>query len=123
MNDYSYSKIISIITHYLFRYPSVPVALECTIDEISEGDCPIIREGLSKCLNRINNGENESLVLSEFADEIGSLEFKEFAEKIADGVSKNKDLGFYVKGIDPVEYFKERSYQQKKKKPYNKKRR
>ena len=27
-------------------------------------------------------------------------------------------LGFYVKGIDPVEYFKEKNYQQKKKKPY-----
>jgi hypothetical protein len=118
MSNYSYSQIVGIITHYLFRYPSVPVAIECAIEDINEGDCPIIREGLAECLKRINDGENEAQVLSEFADKIGSLEFKEFADKIADGTAKKKDIGFYVKGIDPVEYFKERNYQQKKKKPY-----
>lgn len=118
MSNYSYSQIVNMITYYLFRYPSVPVAIECALDEMAEEYSPEIRRGLSECLEKINNGENEAMVLSEYADKIGSLEFKEFAEKIADGVAKKKDLGFYVKGIDPVEYFKEKNYQQKKKKPY-----
>lgn len=122
MGNPNYSHVINVITYYLFRYPSVPVAIECALDEMDEGEnTSDIKEGLSNCLKRINSGENEVDVLLSFAEEIKSPEFRDFALKICDGTTKNKDIGFYVKGIDPREYFNERNNQQKKKKPYRRK--
>lgn len=114
MGKISYSQIANMISFYLFRYPSIQVALECVIDDIDTGENPELCTNLSETLERINGGEDEVEVLLSLANKVGSKPFEDFVLKVKEGKEKNKDLGFFVKGIDPVEYMKNKPPYKKK---------
>ena len=106
MEKITYSQIADMISFYLFRYPSIQVALEIVIDDIDTGENPEICEQLNEVLTNMKNGEDEVNELLLLAKRVGSQSLEDFILKIKEGQEKKKDIGFYVKGIDPAEYMK-----------------
>lgn len=123
MEKITYSQVTDMISFYLFRYPSIQVALEIVLDDIDTGENPEICEQLNEVLTNMKNGSDEVEELLLLATRVKSQSLEDFVMKIKEGQEKKKDIGFYVKGIDPAEYMKnnmpyKKRFKGKKKKRY-----
>lgn len=124
MGKVTYSQIADMLSFYLFRYPSIQVAIECVLEDIDDGENPEICESLNEVSKEIDNGKDEAEALLELAQRVASKNLEDFVLKIIEGKEKKKDIGFFVKGINPEDYMKNKppykKHGGKKKKTYKK---
>jgi hypothetical protein len=102
MKGLSYSQFVSMLSYYLWRYPSVEVALECVLEDIEGEQTATLAKEARTALERIQAGEKDYEVLLDWADKTGAKDLENFALKIKEAYEKKQDIGFYVRRFVPV---------------------
>lgn len=100
MTNFTYSQLVSMISYYLWKYPSVAVALECVHEDV-EGDATIAPQ-VFDALTKIKNGEVDTDVLRDWGKSCGAESLCELAERIAEGRRRNEDIGYFVRKYVPI---------------------
>lgn len=102
MKGLSYSQFVSMLSYYLWRYPSVEVALECVLEDIEGERSAVLAKEARAALERIAEGEKDYEVLLDWADKTGSKDLENLGLKIKEAYEKKQDIGYYVRRFVPV---------------------
>ena len=133
MKEFTYSQLVSMMSYYLWRYPSVAVALECVLEDVEGEDSAVMAKEVRVAMDRVNGGEQDYEVLLDWASKTGSRDLENFALKIQEAHEKKQDIGHYVRRFVPVvltnkdkdhkRYNNEKKHYEKRrnKKPYHRK--
>lgn len=94
MEKTTYTQLTEMVKHYLGLYPHVGVALEAALEDV-EGSGSIAQE-THNAMVRVNTGESDVEVLTEWAEKVGAVSLGKLATEIADARAKGEDIGLYV---------------------------
>lgn len=111
---FTYLEVSDMIKNYLEQYPQVQVALECVREDV-EGDGEIANKVI-EAIAKLERGEKDFEVLKAWGIEVGSRDLQELAAEIEKAHSLGKDIGYFVKKINP----EKSHYSNKKDRPYKK---
>lgn len=113
----NYSQLASTIAYYLWKYPSVEVALECVQEELVEAPV-VMKQELLEAIGQIKAGQKDVQVLKTWGRKAVAPDLELLGEKIEEGRKKGLDIGFYVKNFVPVSFRKDDNFAEMKKKTF-----
>jgi len=95
MKKFTYSQIASMIGFYLWKYPSLAVALECVREDV-EGDGEKFQE-IHDLIEEIRGGRPELEAVNAWTVRVGSFELMTMMDKVNKAVKDKEDIGFCLK--------------------------